>query len=441
MTDDRIKLVYSWIGPRGPIWNTELPNVLNFAAVAEGVPKINSQWFWADDARRFFSSDQSNYDVYPMCSLEKNDNRPFILPYVLTWRISFESYFNGNEGILEFSHIPEQVINTIRNRNGYIFIDHSVEAFMADNHLNALHGYFCNTHNLPLYKIIYLTGCINAQEIYDEYCAKRNISADKQNRLSIVTNATSFNSFVIHTTNFPAPEYNTETVPDKLFLMWNRRIRQHRAELVVGLEHHNLVERSLISFPNQDVDRPGIGIGHHINEEHIDYCYNIPKETIDRFVNRLPLILDGETDIPQMCNDDNNKSRPFYQQALISLVTETNFHNSAVSLTEKSFKPGKEMHPFIIAGVSGALKGMHDLGFKTFGEFWDESYDDIKDHNERMRKIIEVVAYIGTWEADRIIDFKRRVKPILEHNYHVVKNASTKPATSKITNLIRNNIV
>jgi hypothetical protein len=259
--------------------------------------------------------------------------------------------------------------------------------------------------------------------------------------LSIVTNATSFNSFVTHTTNFPAPEYNTETVPDKLFLMWNRRIRQHRAELVVGLEHHNLVERSLISFPNQDVDRPGIGIGHHINEEHIDYCYNIPKETIDRFVSRLPLILDGETDIPQMCNDDNNKSRPFYQQALISLVTETNFHNSAVSLTEKSFKPGKEMHPFIIAGVSGALKGMHDLGFKTFGEFWDESYDDIKDHNERMRKIIEVVAYIGTWEADRIIDFKRRVKPILEHNYHVVKNASTKPATSKITNLIRNNIV
>lgn len=441
MTDDKIKLVYSWIGPQGPIWNTELPHVLNFAAVAEGIPAIQSQWFWTDDARRFFASDQSNYDVYPVCSLEPTDNRPFVLPYLLSWRISFERYFTGNEGILEFSHVSPHVVDAIKNRNGYIFIDHSIEAFMSASHLDALHGYFGNTHNLPLYKIIYLTGCINAQELYDEYCTNRNIPDDKNNRLSIVTNATSFDSFVNHATYFALPKYNTEIVPNKLFLMWNRRIRQHRAELVMGLEQHNLVERSLISFPDQDVDRPGSGIGHHINPEHLAYCYNISPETVGRFTSRLPLILDGETNVQQMCGDVNNVSRPYYRKTLVSLVTETNFHDNAVSLTEKSFKPGKEMHPFIIAGVSGALRGMHELGFKTFSEFWDESYDDIKDHNERMNKIIETVAYIGTWDNDKILDFKRRVKPILEHNYDVIKNASTKHATTKITNIIRSNLV
>ena len=32
---DIIKIVYNWLGPRGPIPNTELPNVLNIVAVTE----------------------------------------------------------------------------------------------------------------------------------------------------------------------------------------------------------------------------------------------------------------------------------------------------------------------------------------------------------------------------------------------------------------------
>ena len=46
--------------------------------------------------------------------------------------------------------------------NGYILIDHSVEAFMSDAELNAMFSYFHQGHQIPMYKIIYLTGTVNA---------------------------------------------------------------------------------------------------------------------------------------------------------------------------------------------------------------------------------------------------------------------------------------
>jgi len=283
-----------------------------------------------------------------------------------------------------------------------------------------------------------LTGCINANEVYEKYCSDRGIPNDTHHRLSIVTYPISFTAFVSNTEQEDAtPPYDIETIPPKLFLMWNRRLRDHRIELAVNLERHNLVDRSLISFSDEDQDYPGRNIMHRFNYDRLSQIFDIDREYIQKFILRLPLVLDGATNITQMCQDYGNATRSYYQQTLISIVTETNFYDSEISLTEKSFKPSKEKHPFIIAGVSGALKGMHELGFKTFSEFWDESYDQIVDHGERMKAIMSVVGEIGTWSDEKILDFRRRVKPILDHNYEIIRNASTDTTVAKITKIVR----
>lgn len=441
--DDKIKLVYSWIGPRGPVWNTELPNVLNFANVAEGVTSLSSLKFFCDDAARFFDcyNPESNYEIFPAVSVHHDDYRPFIVPFTLSWRIPFDRYFTGREGILEYSHVPFHVINFVRHRNGYILINHSIEAFMDATYLDMLHSYFQNVQEIPLNKIIYLTGCINAAEVYEKYCRQRSIGNEPHNRLSIVTYPTSFTSFVrTEESEENPPQYDTETVPPKLFLSWNRRLRGHRIELAANLERHNLVDRSLVSFSDEDLDYPGQTVTHRFDYNRLANVFGIDSSYVDRFIARLPLVLDGEDDITRMCQDYDNMTRSYYQQSLVSIVTETNFYDNEISLTEKSFKPTKEMHPFIIAGVKGVLKGMHELGFKTFAEFWDESYDDIDDPTERMRRIMDVIGYIGSWNDEQIIDFRRKVKPILEHNYQIIRNASSKHAVDKITALIRNNV-
>ena len=439
---EKIKVVYSWIGPRGPIWNTELPNVLNLAGVAEGVKEISSLKWWGDDAwTRLFRYAQDDYEIYPAVSIANNDTRPFVIPFTLVWRIHFEHYFLGNTGILEFAHVPWHLVERVRNANGYILINHFAEAFIQDNHIAAMHGYFKDIHNIPLHKILYLTGCVNGQEIYDRYCNKNNIPNTPEHRLTIVPYASAMHVFSTeYSENNEEPEYNTDIVPEKLFLMWNRRFRQHRVEMALNLEKNNLIERSLISFSGHDIETPSIKFNHRVDQTLLNNQYGIKIDDINKFQSRLPLILDNETDINRMCEDRANASRPYYQNSLVSIVTETNFYEAEVTLTEKSFKPAKEKHPFITVGVNGALRGLQDLGFKTFSEFWDESYDTCHDPHERMRKLAAVTDQIGQWTPEQIIDFKHRVKPILEHNYHLVKNASPKFIVNKMTNIFGKNI-
>ena len=137
-----------------------------------------------------------------------------------------------------------------------------------------------------------------------------------------------------------------------------------------------------------------------------------------------------------MCTDEVNATKDYYKTSLVSIVTETNFDLPELTLTEKSFKPVKHKHPFIIVGVPGALRAMRDMGFKTFSDFWDESYDQIGDPNTRMRRLVKLTEEIGNWNNDQIIDFKRRVKPILDHNYEQLKVPSANMVVDKLINTI-----
>lgn len=79
----------------------------------------------------------------------------------------------------------------------------------------------------------------------------------------------------------------------------------------------------------------------------------------------------------------------WYDDTWFSIVSETcvDQHNETVwmnntpylgpwpFMTEKTFKPIQFQHPFQIHGQSGLLARLHSLGFETFSEIFDESYD------------------------------------------------------------------
>lgn len=438
--DDRIKVAYTWIGPKGPLWNTELPNIMSLACASENA-QVDSRHFIADSVwQQMFSQSPELYDMYPSVSITTEDERPFIIPYTLFWRVNFETYFCGRTGLLEFAHVPWHLIRLVRMKNGYILIDHGVEAHMSHSQLNALHGYFGTIHSIPLHKIIYLTGAVNAKEIYEEYCESKNIPDTPHNRLTIIPYASSayiFRQNICRPED--EPEYNTEIVPDKLFLMWNRRYRPHRLEMVTHLENLELIDKSYVSFTKVNGEHPTQTYMGDAEYMRIAERYNIPQDVIERFNNKLPLILDGEDQIQQMCSDEGNLSRPYYQNSLVSIVTETNFSDMEVTLTEKSFKPFKEKHPFVLVAGAGAIKFLHSLGFKTFHEFWPEDYDQAGGPEDRIKRIVEVIKVIASWTPEQIIDFRRRVKPILEHNFNVIKNLDVTPLMKNIHDIVKAN--
>jgi hypothetical protein len=80
-----------------------------------------------------------------------------------------------------------------------------------------------------------------------------------------------------------------------------------------------------------------------------------------------------------------------YIDTYFSLVTETVFEYPYSFRTEKIAKPLAIGHPFIVAANTGFYRDLRNLGFRTFDNVIDESFDTIENHQDRMNRIFEIV--------------------------------------------------
>jgi hypothetical protein len=101
----------------------------------------------------------------------------------------------------------------------------------------------------------------------------------------------------------------------------------------------------------------------------------------------------------------------------VNIVTETLFDTQSIFLTEKTYKPIYLCQPFIIFGNPYSLKKLKELGYMTFGKWWDESYDDETDINKRFEKIVVLLEKIAEWDMDKCFEIKKEMKETLIHNY------------------------
>lgn len=103
-----------------------------------------------------------------------------------------------------------------------------------------------------------------------------------------------------------------------------------------------------------------------------------------------------------------------YNKTAYSLVAETNWNNDFVFFTEKTVKPILGKRLFIMVGHMHALRRLRNLGFRTFGDIIDESYDNIEGADQRFAKALEQLEYLCSMPQDQILE---KVKPIAEYNY------------------------
>jgi hypothetical protein len=64
-------------------------------------------------------------------------------------------------------------------------------------------------------------------------------------------------------------------------------------------------------------------------------------------------------------------------------------------LTEKTFKPIKYAHPFVIVGPQGSLAALRRSGYKVFDDVIDNRYDLIADNTERWLALRQAIAEIA----------------------------------------------
>jgi hypothetical protein len=102
-----------------------------------------------------------------------------------------------------------------------------------------------------------------------------------------------------------------------------------------------------------------------------------------------------------------------YNETAYSVVTETNFMNSYTFYTEKIVKPILAERLFVAFGGQHYLRNLHNLGFRTFGDIIDESYDEEPDIAKRYSMIYEQMLYLFNQPQEEIL---AKVKPIAEYN-------------------------
>jgi hypothetical protein len=125
-------------------------------------------------------------------------------------------------------------------------------------------------------------------------------------------------------------------------------------------------------------------------------------------------IIDGDNVVPSDASasiiwEDHNKFD-------IQIVPETIFNTEKVHLTEKIFKPIVMYQPFILMSGPHGLKYLRSYGFKTFGDIWDESYDDEIDNDIRFSKITNVITKLSTISDDDYNTIIEKTKNITKFN-------------------------
>lgn len=160
---------------------------------------------------------------------------------------------------------------------------------------------------------------------------------------------------------------------------------------------------------------------------------------------KLPKNIDFPFNLRNDGNDWNYNVRNgisnVYIKSFCNIICESKWDNRHIQITEKTDKAFTTLQPFIIVGNYQSLKALRKLGFKTFSDFWNEDYDEIKDEHERLNAIFETIEFIQkTYPYEKLEEVYGSMEDILKHNFLLSqkmwesthKNYYTQPAYDKI---------
>ena len=111
----------------------------------------------------------------------------------------------------------------------------------------------------------------------------------------------------------------------------------------------------------------------------------------------------------------------FYPDFLIDIVSETYTRGCSFYPTEKTIRPMLLKKPFIHMGSKNFLIHLRQMGFKTFNDFWDESYDGFGP-DEKYLMILDLIDSMSKMPTNQLIKMYMGMKDILDHNYNLLKD-------------------
>jgi len=313
--------------------------------------------------------------------------------------------FVKEKGVL--SETPIEIMKRIKKGTAKIVLSWPLESFVEDNIFFAIHNYF-NHYQISLTSIVYLNCCSNGKILYDSFCSRNEIG---KNLISL-----EYIPWYLYDTYHVTPPY----IPgkrNKTFFALNRRMHEHRCLTVMLMTKENLLDKFYMSFPKNHIGTNETFLYKASGYIHSFSRYGLTLEDVKRTDEKLPLILDVDNWNPYPLPIVSNKLKKFYDDSFMSLVAETYFFSNVIHLTEKTFKPIINHHPFIMVSSPRTLQAIKSFGFKTFDNIIDESYDTIEDHYDRFNAILSIIRHLATWDSKKLENASREIKQVVDYNY------------------------
>jgi len=202
---------------------------------------------------------------------------------------------------------------------------------------------------------------------------------------------------------------------EKIILSLSRRNRFSRVVAHFALWKSQLVQDSIIS---QDTLIDAFKISEYILKK-----LDLTLEDWQQFKNALPLLADGNN---FHINAPFDHLPNLHSKTVFSIVNETlisNYNNTSLFFSEKLLKPIINYQPMVIYGQPGINRKIQMLGFKTYEDYFDLSFDDEPDDVLRYKKLVasieSTVNYLKSLSRDEQIAWRFKQSNLLEYNREV----------------------
>jgi len=119
----------------------------------------------------------------------------------------------------------------------------------------------------------------------------------------------------------------------------------------------------------------------------------------------------------EILNWSPNPNSDYFTSVFCHIATETMFIDKTLHLTEKSLRAFVNKRPMLLLGPPHSLSYLRSYGFKTWGDFWDESYDLIEDPWQRMEAVVDLIKKLNSMSLDDMEKMLDKMEPILDHNF------------------------
>ena len=223
---------------------------------------------------------------------------------------------------------------------------------------------------------------------------------------------------------------------DCLYLSFNYNVNYALRNSGLKKRYHNFCQLNLYNIikNNKDVLLKSFHKSNQLRPYHY-LCYNFNRkphrEKVVKFLMNKKhgllsspyhnLFLDGKKSVDGWTSKNRNlyyyANRTHYNNTYFSIITESHFSNiddiDNLSFTEKTWKPITNFHPFFMVGGYQSLSKLKELGFETFHQYFDESYEELG-----LDYMLKAVNDVLKKDIKQIHDIYYGMNEVLVHNFN-----------------------